>query len=69
MNYITLVSGKVSSFNAAKFTYDYKPDEDHYIDFLSKSGRVNELYEAIHITDNYNTPKFIPSSDSVAKGY
>jgi|APCry1669189534_1035231.scaffolds.fasta_scaffold540735_1 hypothetical protein len=30
---------------------------------------VEELYQAIHITDNINNPKFIPSSDAVSKGY
>lgn len=39
------------------------------MDFLNTSGRVNELYEAIHITENINYPKFIPSSDAVANGY
>lgn len=69
LSYISEVSGGVYSFDGRIFSYDFQPKRAVYEDLLSKSKKVEQLWEAIHIENGTNDPKFVPSSKSVAAAY
>jgi carboxypeptidase C (cathepsin A) len=69
MRYIKDVNGKNFEYNARIYDYDWEPEEEVVVDFLTKSGKVNEIYEAIHINMSTKSPVFEWSSDAVDIGY
>lgn len=69
LSYISEVSGGVYTFDGRIFSYDFKSKKSVYEDLLTKSKKVEKLWEAIHIQQGTNVPKFVPSSKSVAHAY
>jgi len=58
MGYIRHVSGFVLNYNTRIFDYDWDPIEAPYVNMLSNSSRMDELYAAIHVNGSYKTPVF-----------
>lgn len=71
MDYIQAVSGDVLNYNTRIFEYDWDPIENPYVHYLSadKNSKIEQLYQAIHISDSYKKPVFESGSDSVSEGY
>jgi hypothetical protein len=49
MNYVLEVGGGVFTYDARIFDYDWDPVKDVYVSYLTTSGKVQDLYKAIHI--------------------
>lgn len=59
LQYFTLVSGGVYTYDARIFSYDYEPYE-YWKDFLVNAANVSSIYSTLHAT------KFDPHSSRVA---
>jgi len=59
LEYFTLVSGGVYTYDARIFKYDYEPFE-YWSDFLKNSNKASTIYSTLHAT------KFDPHSTNVA---
>lgn len=69
MSYIMNVTGGMFDYDARIYGYDFDKISEPYVSYLGKSGKLDQLYEAIHIKDSFKKPIFEDSSDSVDKGY
>ncbi|CDW87058.1 serine carboxypeptidase [Stylonychia lemnae] len=56
LSYIQDVSGNVLSYDARIFISDYKKITQPYEDYLSASGKITDLYKAIHIDKSTKKP-------------
>ena len=62
MDYIDEVAGGVFTYDASIFDYDWDPRDKVVNDFLSVSGKVQELYQSIHIDKSTKDPVYEASS-------
>ncbi len=69
LNYLTSVSGKVLSFDAREFTYDWAKIKNPSDDYLGTNAKLEELYASIHIDQSTKEPIYEKSSERVAEGY
>ena len=67
-SYIETVTGGVLIYNARIFKTDFK-SEDTVTNYLTVSGQVQALYEAIHIENSTKNPVFNWRSEPAADGY
>jgi len=58
MDYIETVSGGVFPYNSRIFGYDWDPQEQILINYLTNSSKVADLYSAIHIENSTKVPIF-----------
>lgn len=69
MDYIDEVAGDVFTYDARIFANDWAPYKKAYVDFLTVSGQVQEIYKSIHIDQSTKVPVFESNSKSVADAY
>jgi len=69
MSYITRVSGNVLSYDMRIFDYDWDPIEDQVTDYLSKSGKVEDVWAAVHVSESTKVPVFEMGSGSVGQAF
>lgn len=65
MDYIGTVSGGVFKFDSRRFGYDWTPGQHAVSDMLKHSGRVQEIYAALHISASTKKPVFDWSAAAV----
>lgn len=65
MDYIENVSGNVYPYDQRIFAYDWDPYEQITIDYFTISGRVDKIYEEIHVSESTKTPVFEMGSSAV----
>lgn len=65
MDYIGTVTGGVFKFDSRKFGYDWTPGRRAVSDMLTDSGRVQEIYTALHISASTKRPVFQWSAAAV----
>jgi hypothetical protein len=58
MDYIGTVSGGVFKFNSQLFSYDWTPRQKAVSDMLTYSGKVQDIYAALHISASIKKPVF-----------
>ena len=58
LDYIDVVSGHVDAYNVMLYNTDWDPIENAASMFLSSSGKKDQLYEAIHISNSTKSPIF-----------
>ena len=63
LNYITGVGGKVFTFDARMFTYDWTGAKNPFVKYLTTSKKTQELYKSLHIDQSTKNPVFVDSSD------
>ena len=63
------VSGNVFDYDSRVFSYDFEAIEAPYLGYLTKSGKVKDLYTAIHVDKSTKSPVFEKASAAVAKAY
>ena len=69
LDYVDTIGGGVLSYDARMFDYDRQPVKQVYIDFLTISGKVQEIYKALHVDQKTKDPKFESSSQRVYDAY
>jgi hypothetical protein len=69
MGYIESVSGDVFPYDNRIFGSDWSPIEDPTTNYFTISGKVNQIYAAIHVTDSTKTPVFEMGSSAVATAF
>ena len=69
MDYIDDIAGGLFTYDGTIFDYDWNPIEDVTYNYLTVSGKVQDIYKAIHIDQSTKTPVFEPSSGRVADNY
>ena len=65
MGYIEDVTGGAFEYNAQIFDYEWNEEQQVVVDFLTKSGKVNDIYAAIHVENSTKDPIFEWGSDRV----
>jgi vitellogenic carboxypeptidase-like protein len=69
MGYITTVGGNVFPYDARIFGSDWDKIEDPTTNYFSISGKVNEIYDLIHVADSTKRPVFEMSSGRVGEAF
>jgi hypothetical protein len=71
VNYVMKVGGGLYDLDARYFDYDYEAGGYYqaYQDYFTKSGRLQEIFNAIHINGSTKVPIFEPSSARVSAAF
>ena len=69
MDYIGSVSGGVYPYDTRIFGYDWLPKKDAVSAYLATSGKVDEIYKALHIESSTKKPVFEMNSGTVSAAY
>ncbi len=68
-SYIDDMAGGVYTYDARTYDSDWNQIESVVTDYLTKSGKVNDLYKAIHVDKSTKKPVFEMESQAVADAY
>jgi hypothetical protein len=71
LDYILAVGGGVFDKDARLFDYEYGAGgfKQPYQDYFNKSGKLTEIFQAIHIDQSQKVPVFEPSSERVGQAF
>lgn len=69
LDYIDTIGGGVLSYDARIFGYDFNPTSKIYEDFLTISGKKNDIYQALHVDKSTKDPIYESSSERVYNAY